>query len=231
MNRHILQEIKEAFSTVFGGQAQQIVRAPGRVNLIGEHTDYNDGVVMPMAINRATWIAFHPREDERVRIHSIDYDEMLSFDLDSLRKKEMSWVEYPKGVAWALMQEGFNLRGWEGVIRCDVPMGAGLSSSASFELAVARVFSVISGFEWDAIRMAKICQKAENQWVGVNCGIMDQMISAVGSTGNAVMIDCRSLSLQTVPLSVESWNRYRVDLLRAAIISSAIYHASSTAIA
>ena len=197
---NILQEIQEGFIAEYGSPAKLIVRAPGRVNLIGEHTDYNDGFVMPMAIDRATWIALSPRDDERVGLYSLDLDDTVSFDLENLRKEKMSWGEYPKGVAWSLRNEGFNLCGWNGVTRCDVPMGAGLSSSASFELAVARAFAAVSGFEWDAAKMALLCQKAENQWVGVNCGIMDQMISAVGKAGHAVMIDCRDLSTETVPV-------------------------------
>ena len=176
------------------------MRAPGRVNLIGEHTDYNDGLVMPMAIDRATWIALRPRDDGKVFLRSLDFDEATLFDLDNLRKDPMSWAEYPKGVASALLSEGYLLRGWDGLTTCDVPMGAGLSSSASFELAVARAFAVTSGFPWDAPRMARLCQKAENQWVGVNCGIMDQMVCALGRTGHAILIDCRDLSTQAVPL-------------------------------
>jgi galactokinase len=199
-NDSLLDQVATGFETRFGAPAQYIVRAPGRVNLIGEHTDYNDGFVLPMAIDRATWIALKPRADKRVRLHSLDYDETASFDLEVLRKCGMSWVEYPKGVAGALQDAGLSLRGWDGIAKCDVPMGAGLSSSASFELATARAFALSSGFEWDASRMALLCQKAENQWVGVNCGVMDQMISAVGKEGHAVLIDCRDLSAEAVPL-------------------------------
>jgi len=196
----LLEQVSAGFVTRFGAPPLCFVRAPGRVNLIGEHTDYNGGFVLPMAIDRATWIALGPRADARVRLHSLDYDETASFDLGDLRKFQMSWSEYPKGVAWALQGSGLSLRGWDGVAKCDVPMGAGLSSSAAFELATARAFGVASGFEWDAPRMALLCQKAENQWVGVQCGVMDQMISAVGREGHAVLIDCRDLSTQLVPL-------------------------------
>jgi galactokinase len=110
------------------------------------------------------------------------------------------WAEYIKGVAWALQQNGCTLRGWEGVMAGNVPKGAGLSSSAALELATARAFQQVSGFAWDAPQMAKLSQLAENQWVGVNCGIMDQMISAAGQAGHALLIDCRSLETQSVPL-------------------------------
>jgi galactokinase len=200
VNDRVLEQVAAEFAVRFGEPPQHIVRAPGRVNLIGEHTDYNEGFVLPMAIERATWLAVGPRPDGRVRLHSLDYGETASFDLEDLRQCEMSWVEYPKGVAWALQGSGLSLRGWEGVAICDVPMGAGLSSSAAFELATARAFAVAGGFEWDARRMALLCQKAENQWVGVDCGVMDQMISALGKEGHAVLIDCRDLSIQPVPL-------------------------------
>lgn len=196
----LFEQIQTEFLNRFGEKPVYVTRAPGRVNLIGEHTDYNDGFVMPLAIDRATWIALRPRTDGKVILHSIEQNETLEFDLGDLKKGAMSWGEYPKGVAWALLEEGFELSGWEGVSLCDVPMGAGLSSSASFELAIASAFAAVTRFDWEAPKMALLGQKAENKWVGVNCGIMDQMISAVGKTGHAVRIDCRDLSMETVPL-------------------------------
>jgi galactokinase len=175
------------------------VRAPGRVNLIGEHTDYNDGFVLPLAIDRAIWIALRPREDRRVVVHSLDFDETREFSLDELQKGESSWVEYLKGVAWSLQDAGLPLAGWEGVVRGDVPLGAGLSSSAALEMAVVRAFAAAGSFPWDPAKMAKLGQRAENQWVGVNCGIMDQLISAAGRADHALLIDCRSLETRPVP--------------------------------
>ncbi|HEY5281616.1 MAG TPA: galactokinase, partial [Polyangia bacterium] len=196
----LASQVVAAFKDQFGQAPEHLVRAPGRVNLIGEHTDYNAGFVMPMAIDRATWIALRPRDDGKVFLRSMDFHQDTLFDPTDLRKEAMSWAEYPKGVASVLQSEGYRLRGWDGVTACDVPMGAGLSSSASFELAVARAFAAVSGFAWDALRMARLGQKAENQWVGVNCGIMDQMASALGRTGHAILIDCRDLSTLAVPL-------------------------------
>jgi galactokinase len=193
-------KVSAAFAERFGGAPAFIVRAPGRVNLIGEHTDYNEGFVLPMAIDRATWIALRPRDDDRVILHSLEHNERAEFDLTTLTKQSRHWSEYPKGVAWALQQAGHQLRGWEGIAACDVPMGAGLSSSASFELAVARAFAAVSSLPWDPAAMAKLAQRAENQWVGVNCGIMDQMISAAGQADHALLIDCRSLATRPVPL-------------------------------
>lgn len=194
------QRVIQEFQTRFGAPPSAVVRAPGRVNLIGEHTDYNDGFVMPMAIERDTWIALRPRSDDTVVLHSIDHGESATFSIHHLTRDAMSWREYPKGVTNALREAGYTLRGWEGVTACDVPMGAGLSSSASYELAVARAFCAVSNFPWDAPRMALLGQKAENEWVGVKCGIMDQMISAVGEADKAVLIDCRDLSRRAAPL-------------------------------
>jgi galactokinase len=193
------QQVIQAFGEVLGGKPTSLVRAPGRVNLIGEHTDYNDGFVLPMAIDHAVWIALRPCADRRVRVYSLDYKETSDFSLDDLHKGQ-GWAEYIKGVAHGLQAAGFQLTGWEGVLGGDVPKGAGLSSSAAVELATARTFSAVSGFPWDAASMAKIGQKAENQWVGVNCGIMDQMVSAAAKAGHALFLDCRSLEYEHVPL-------------------------------
>ncbi len=190
----------DAFHQRFGEKPVWIVRAPGRVNLIGEHTDYNDGYVLPMAIDRATWIALRPRTSRQVQLYSLDHVAACSFSLESIERDRMHWSEYPKGVAHTLLAHGYPLSGWEGVTACDIPMGAGLSSSASFELAVARAFSAVSGFAWDKQLMARLCQQAENQWVGVKCGIMDQMISAIGEEGKAILIDCRDNAHRAVPL-------------------------------
>ncbi len=192
-------QLAKAFKKQYHGAPAFFARAPGRVNLIGEHTDYNDGYVLPMAIERAACIALRPRPDERVRIHSLDLGETVEFSLDDLQKGE-GWGEYPKGVAWAMQSEGFKLHSWEGVMTSDVPQGSGLSSSAAIELATAGAFAAISGFTWSPARMALLAQKAENQWVGVNCGIMDQMASAAARRGHALFLDCRSLEYKHIPL-------------------------------
>ena len=176
------------------------MRAPGRVNLIGEHTDYNDGFVLPMAIDRAIWLALGPRDDSRIKVLSLDFDQMAEFSLAAPKNIQAGWAEYIKGVAWAMQEAGYQLRGWEGVLAGDVPLGAGLSSSAALEMATARAFAAVSHFPWDPARMARIGQRAENEWVGMNCGIMDQLISAGGLAGHALLIDCRTLDMQPVPL-------------------------------
>ena len=192
-----------AFADCYEGSPEWVVRAPGRVNLIGEHTDYNDGFVMPMAIDRAVYIAGRNTGGDQVRIHSVDFGEESSFslsDVTELTPAGDGWLEYVKGTAWALDDSGRSLAGWEGVLLGDVPVGAGLSSSAAVELAVARAFQRGADWSWDAAAMALLGQRAENRWVGVNCGIMDQMISACGKDGHALLLDCRSLEGQHVPL-------------------------------
>ena len=193
------QTLERSFTTYFNAKPEFIVRAPGRVNLIGEHTDYNDGFVLPMAIDRAVWIALSPRADSQVRIRSLDLEVDSAFELHSLTKGE-GWLEYIKGVANELQKAGHELRGFDAVITGDVPRGAGLSSSAAVELATARAFAAVSGFAWDAAQMAKISQKAENEWVGMKCGIMDQMASAASKEGFALFLDCRTLEYQHAPL-------------------------------
>jgi galactokinase len=153
-----------------------------------------------MAIDRAVWIAMRPRSDRRVHVHSLDLGGASTFELDGLERGDEGWDEYLKGVAWSLQEDGLSLGGWEGVVTGDVPVGAGLSSSAALELATARAFQAVSDFRWNAVRMAQLSQRAENDWVGMKCGIMDQLISAAGQTGHALLIDCRSLELHPVPL-------------------------------
>jgi galactokinase len=194
------QRVIQEFFRCFGVPPSFVVRAPGRVNLIGEHTDYNDGFVMPLAIDRAVWIALRPRPDRRVAAHSLDLGDTVEFSLDSLVRAPGGWGEYIKGVGWSLGDAGYVLRGWEGVVTGDVPIGAGLSSSAALEMASVRAFEVASDFRWDPLPLARVGQRAENEWVGMKCGIMDQLVSAAGVAGHATLIDCRSLDLHPVPL-------------------------------
>jgi galactokinase len=194
------RQVIEAFEQRYQESPALVIRAPGRVNLIGEHTDYNDGFVLPMAIDRATWIALRPRTDRQVIVQLLNLGTDSAFDLDNLQREKASPIEYIKGVAWAMQSAGYTLNGWEGVLVGDVPIGAGLSSSAALELASARAFAAVSGIAWDAPKMARLSQKAENEWVGMNCGIMDQMISAVGRDQHALLIDCRSLESELLPL-------------------------------
>lgn len=203
-DQDIQARVVAAFTERFGEAPAVVVRAPGRVNLIGEHTDYNDGFVLPMAIDWAAWIALRPRDDGEVLIHSLDFDSSAAFSLGNLQNTQSGWTEYVKGMAWVMQAAGFTLQGWEGVMVGNVPIGAGLSSSAALELATARAFAKVSGIDWHPANMALLAQRAENEWVGVNCGIMDQMISAAGEAGHALLIDCRSLETKSVPLPADT---------------------------
>jgi galactokinase len=192
-------DIVAQFTKHFGQPPRWVVRAPGRVNLIGEHTDYNDGFVLPLAIDRAVWIALRPRDDRRISVYSVDYNEAGEFSLDDLKNEKAGWIEYLKGTAWSLQDAGHQLVGWEGVMQGDVPLGAGLSSSAALEMATARALAAAGNLDWNPAKMALLGQRAENKWVGVNCGIMDQLISAAGRENHALLIDCRTLDAQPVP--------------------------------
>ena len=193
----------DAFREHFGAEPDLLIRSPGRVNLIGEHTDYNDGFVLPMAIERALWIALRARPDDTVRIWSGLGDQWAEFSLSTLTHSG-GWSEYVQGVANELQRTGKKLRGWEGAILSDIPTGAGLSSSAALELAAARAFSEVSPFAWDPVEMAVICQRAENDWVGMKCGIMDQLICAAGHQDQALLIDCRALTWTPAAVPTEA---------------------------
>ena len=192
-------ELGRAFAERYGGTPARVVRAPGRVNLIGEHTDTSDGFVLPMAIDREVRLALTPREDATVRLVALDLEEEASFEADAPHEKD-GWAAYAHGVAWSLARDGHRLRGFDGVFTGDVPRGAGLSSSAALELALARAFAEAGGLPWDPRTMAVACRRAENDWVGVASGIMDQLIGACGEDGRALVIDCRDLSTDAVPL-------------------------------
>lgn len=192
--------MQQTFHELYGTDAQTY-RAPGRVNLIGEHTDYNDGFVMPAAIGFATWVAAAPRIDRRLVIHSEDFAERIEFDLDEPQAKaRQHWSDYVYGVAITLEQGGYGLRGANLLIRGDVPIGAGLSSSAAIEVATGYALLDIAGYTVDRVELAKLCQRAENNFVGLRCGIMDQFVSCCGRSGHALWLDCRSLEYRLLPL-------------------------------
>lgn len=198
----LLSTLKDVFSAQFGAdKTPQIALAPGRVNLIGEHTDYNGGFVFPMAIDRFTGIAFDPNSSATVRVFAHDFQEKASFSLHApLPKDAPSWLQYIWGMTKVLdLQTGF-----DGVLHSTVPIAAGLSSSAALEMAVGRAICALQNREWDAVLMAKLGQKAENQFVGVNCGIMDQYASACCTKDHALLLDCRSLKTLHVPIPTDA---------------------------
>ncbi|MHA7880759.1 MAG: galactokinase [Saccharospirillum sp.] len=203
----LIDEAKLAFERLYSKAPQACFQAPGRVNLIGEHTDYNDGFVLPAAIDYHTVIAASPRADRRVSLVALDLNEARSeFDLDKPIDKDPGapWSDYVRGVCKVLLSEGYRLRGADLVITGNVPQGAGLSSSASLEIVTAKAMTGISGEPLDGTRAALIGQQAENRFVGCQCGIMDQLISAKGQTGHAALIDCRSLATRRVPMPADA---------------------------
>ncbi|MBN1401317.1 MAG: galactokinase [Anaerolineae bacterium] len=197
----LVRRAREAFVRVYGVEPNLMVAAPGRVNLIGEHTDYNDGFVLPTAIDRHVVVAASPRADRQVRLYALDLEGQAEFGLDQIEHAgQGAWSNYERGVAWALQGAGYALKGLDAVLTGDVPIGAGLSSSAAVEVATAFVFQQLSSLELDGVQRALLCQKAENEFVGMRCGIMDQYIISLGKKDHALLIDCRSLDYELVPV-------------------------------
>jgi galactokinase len=198
------------------GRVPTVSRAPGRVNLIGEHTDYNDGFVMPAALEFATLTAASPRPDRRLRVYSMIMDETREFDLDSPPAAAAGdWSDYILGVALMLEKSGRPLTGADLVVWTDVPVGAGLSSSAALEVSCAHALLTAARLPFEPIEIAKVCQQAENDFVGMRCGVMDQYISCRGVAGHALLIDCRSLEARNVVIAPH---------LRLLIANSAVRH-------
>jgi galactokinase len=192
--------LRARFREVFGTD-MRIFRAPGRVNLIGEHTDYNDGFVMPAAIGFYAWVAAAKREDRILEAYSDRFNEKVRFSLDEMGgPPRRHWSDFVRGVAATLLSAGHKISGANLMIHGDVPLGAGLSSSASLEVATALALTLPGGIVLPRLEMAKLCQSAEHAYVGTHCGIMDQFIAAFGAAGNALMLDCRSLEFELVPV-------------------------------
>jgi galactokinase len=187
------------FSDLFNQKPTIWAQAPGRVDLMGSHTDYNQGFVLTQAIDRQTWIAASPRDDNQVIVHSLNITGSAEFDLDQPIEYDIQapWSNYVRGVAEILRQEGYPLRGFNGVIHSTVPVGSGLSSSAALEVAVAVLFNALSDLGIDPVQLALLCQRAENEFVGMNCGILDQYTSTMSEAGSVLLLDCRSITSQT----------------------------------
>ena len=203
----LLGSVSQAFESRFGCAPQYLARAPGRVNLLGEHVDYNDGFVLPAAIDRATCVAFSPSGTDRTTLVAADLPEEAAFSPATIAAKTRpdgsrlpDWALYPAGVAWALEAAGLAAPPMDAVFRSDVPRGAGLSSSAAIEMAFGVAWSTLGGWVLPPMQLALLGQKAENQYVGVNCGIMDQFASACGEAGRLLLLDCRTLEYRSLPL-------------------------------
>jgi galactokinase len=190
------------FAQRFGAQPTVWAQAPGRVDLMGSHTDYNLGFVLTQAIDRNTWIAARPRDDGKVVVESLNLDGRGEFSLERIEHDAaVPWTNYVRGVAAILREEGYLLRGFDGLIHSTIPFGSGLSSSAALEVATAVLFDALGNLEIDPVQMALLCQRAENEFVGMNCGILDQYSSAMGKAGSVLLLDCRDLTSQTRPLA------------------------------
>lgn len=187
------------------GVRPRLFRAPGRVNLIGEHTDYNGGFVMPAALDFATLVAAAPRDDHRLVLRSTSFGDEVSYPIeDPGAQRAGHWSDYVRGVAVVARRRGLDIQGATLVLEGNVPMGAGLSSSASVEVAAALALLALSGITLPKLEIALLCQEAENEFVGMRCGIMDQYISAWGRAGHALMLDCRSLESRLLPLPADA---------------------------
>ncbi len=203
----IASRVASLFQQEFGTAPVNVARAPGRVNLLGEHVDYNGGFVLPAAIDRSTYVAFSLNRSDLMQLRALDFDQRAAFSPDNLKARKgldgaplPGWATYPAGVAWALSENGQSVEGMQAVIASDVPRGAGLSSSASVELAFAIAWMALGGWTLPRPDLAVLCQRAENQYVGVNCGIMDQFASACGAKDRLLLLDCRSLEYRLLKL-------------------------------
>ena len=194
------ESLRQDFARSYG-DSPVIFRAPGRVNLIGEHTDYNDGFVMPVAIGFYTWVAANRRQDRVLHARSEEFDESIDLSLDALSgPPRKHWSDFVRGVAAGLKERGTPLEGANLIIQGQVPMGAGLSSSASLEVAIGLALLSVSHADVQKLDLVKACQRAEHEYVGTRCGIMDQYIAVFGRAGHALMLDCRSLEYQALAI-------------------------------
>lgn len=201
--RRGLADLSLSFERLYGA-SPHVFRAPGRVNLIGEHTDYNEGFVLPAAIDRGVYLAFAPRTDRNVNVRALNFQDETIFSLDALEySKAHEWSNYLQGVAMVLQERGYALQGMDAVLWGNLPVGASLSSSAAVEVATAFAFKTICDLDLPLEQMPKLCQRAENVFVGVNCGIMDQFAVTLGQRDHALFLDCRTLDYQCAPLPAD----------------------------
>lgn len=217
INTLLVQELSKAFQETFG-QDPLIIRSPGRVNIIGEHTDYNEGYVLPAAIDKACYLAIAPRADQEIRLVAKDMEQSFSTSLDAIKPvADGGWPNYLLGVAAQFQKRGIALPGFNAVVSSDIPMGAGLSSSAALECATAFALNALSGAQLDRLEMVKMAQKAEHEYAGVQCGIMDQFASMMGRKDHVIKLDCRTLDYEYVP--------FNLDGLKILLLNTNVKHA------
>lgn len=196
------QQIEERYTAVFGYTPTHVVRSPGRINIIGEHTDYNEGFVLPTAIDKAIYVGIGKREDDIIHLYAEDFNAHFEVPIGNIKPVEQGWPNYVLGVVDQLQSRGAQLQGFDMYIDGDVPLGAGLSSSAALECAVGFALNVLFDLEIDRVDIAKIGQQAEHTYAGVKCGIMDQFASVMSKAGHVVKLDCRDLSFSYKPLKL-----------------------------
>ncbi len=222
---YLLERLLTAFQTHFGGLEQVVVaRAPGRVNLIGDHTDYNDGFVLPMTLAQACYVALRQRTDRNIQLYSLNFDEWALFSLDQLPGPGKRWVHYVGGVVAELHRRHLLPSGFEGILYGDVPLGSGLSSSAALEVAILLTLQSLFGFTMSGEEAARLCQYVEHTYVGVHCGIMDQFASRLGRQGHALFLDCRTLAYRHVPVDLKDWLFVIIDSKAPRTLTASCYN-------
>ncbi|MDQ1139144.1 galactokinase [Pedobacter agri] len=199
-----IQALKFSFRKIFQTEPV-LIKSPGRINIIGEHTDYNDGFVMPAAINKAIYVAVSQRDDQEIHLYSESYQQKHIASIDQIEKTDKSWANYILGVADQIKKRGFQFSGFNLYLDGNVPLGAGLSSSAALECATAFAIKHLNNLDISQMDLALISQKAEHEFAGVNCGIMDQFASVFGKKDQAVMLDCRSMKYEYIPLKLDGY--------------------------
>jgi galactokinase len=197
-------QLKQAFKEIFDTEPM-LVKSPGRINIIGEHTDYNGGLVMPAAINKAVYVAISKREDSEIHLFSESYQEKYIGNINDVKKSDKAWANYILGVVDGFLKRNLSVAGFNLYIYGDVPLGAGLSSSAAIECATAFALAQLNELSVASMDLALIAQKAEHEFAGVNCGIMDQFASVFGKENYAMMLDCRSLAHEYIPLKLDGY--------------------------
>lgn len=197
--------LKENFIAVFDA-VPTIFKSPGRINILGEHTDYNGGFVMPAAINKAVYVAVSLRNDEEVQLYAASYKEKVVSTLSTIEKTEIAWANYILGVVDEFLKKNYQISGFNLYIDGDVPLGAGLSSSAAVECATAYALANMNGLAIPSMELALMAQSAEHHFAGVKCGIMDQFASVFGKKDEAIMLDCRSMDYQYIPLNLDGYS-------------------------
>ncbi|WP_209330895.1 galactokinase [Lunatimonas salinarum] len=219
----IINQVQNEFKRLFGGDPL-VIASPGRINLIGEHTDYNEGFVLPAAIDKAIFLGFAKNGTRSCRVYSLDYQAMDSFSLNELVPRESGWINFIMGVTAQLLRAGYPIEGFDCVFGGDIPIGAGLSSSAALENGVGMGLSELFSLNIPKLELVHLSQKAEHEFAGVKCGIMDMFASMMGRSGHALRLDCRSLEFAYFPLSLGAYELVLLDTRVAHSLGDSAYN-------